>query len=146
MTIVKLNKRLYATRMYGRGIHGKYSKVLLRHGYGIVDGIGKAASNYVLGGIGRSTGSYAGKQLAKIIQDKTGSQLIGSIAKAGLSSLGGLAGEKLGSVAGRFLGNTVFKTPEKKKKKKPNVSLSQLLEQARAKVMPKAGSGINLMY
>lgn len=146
MTIVKLNKRLYVSHLHGRGIYGKYSKVPLRHGYGIIDGLGKTAANYVLGGIGKSSGQFAGKQLAKLIQEKTGSKILGSIAKSGLSALGGLAGEKLGSTAGRFLGNTVFadKEKEKKKKKAPQVSLSQLLEQARSKVM--GGSGISLMY
>lgn len=145
MAIVKLNKRLYVSRMYGRGIYGRYSKVPIQHGYGIVDGIGKSAAKYVLGGLGKSTGQFAGKQLAKLIKEKTGSELIGSIAKAGLSSLGGLAGEKLGTTTGNLLANTVLNT-KKKKKEAPKVTLSQLLEQARNKIMPQTASGINLQY
>ena len=137
MTICKLNKRLYVSSMHGRGIYGKYSKVLLQHGHGIVDGLGRVATKHVLGGIGRSTGSHFGKQLGKLIGQKTGSQLLGSIAKAGLSSIGGFGGEKLGSTVGHLLGNTVFADKEKKKKKEPpKVSLSQLLEQARSKILP----------
>ena len=61
MTIVKLNKRNYVRSLHGRGIHGRYSKVIMQHGYGIVENLGKNASKLVLGGIGKSTGSYFGK-------------------------------------------------------------------------------------
>jgi len=144
MTIVKLNKRAYVSRMHGRGIYGKYHTVLTQQGTGIFDGLGKSATRYVLGGIGKSSGAYAGKQLGKLIQDKTGSELLGSIAKSGLSSLGGLAGEKLGATTGKLLGDTVF---NKKKKKKPEhkITLAQLLDQARSKIMPQSGNGINLI-
>lgn len=150
MAIVKLNRKNYTTRMYGRGIYGKFTKVKLQNGSGIVDGLGKAATKYVLGGIGKSTGAYAGKQLGKLIKEKTGSELLGTIAKAGLSSLGGVAGERLGSTAGKFLGNTVFDDDErKKKKKKPEetTSLSRLLDQARSKITGSGmdGRGINLI-
>ena len=148
MTIVKLNKRAYVSRMMGRGVHGRYSKVLRDHGgYGITDSLGKNASKFVLSGIGKSSGAYAGKQLGKMIQEKTGSQLLGKIAKSGLSALGGLAGAQLGKQSGRLLGNTVFSDKkEEKKKEAPKVSLSQLLEQARNKMMgPQQGNGINLI-
>jgi len=139
MTIVKLHANRYSHAMYGRGINGKYYKVRMRHGYGIMDSIGKDASKYILGGVGKSTGSYYGKQLGKLIGDKTGSKLVGTIAKSALGSLGGLAGDKLGKFAGHHLGNTVFGNDEKKKKEKDKekkqesekVSLSQLLDNAR---------------
>jgi hypothetical protein len=147
MTIVKLNARKYANSMHGKGIYGKYTKVRLQKGYGIMDVLGKSASKLVLGGIGSSTGKYYGKQLGKLIGEKTGSKLVGEIAKAGLSSLGGVAGTRLGSFAGKKLGDTVFGDEEKKKNiKKGNekVSLTQLLDQAREKMQ--IGSGINLQY
>ena len=54
MTIIKLNKKAYQSRMYGRGIGGRYTKVLRQSGsgigYGIVDSMGKEATKYVLGG------------------------------------------------------------------------------------------------
>ena len=149
MTIVKLNKRAYVSHMHGRGIHGRYSKVLRQSGYGIVDELGKSATKYVLGGVGKSTGAYAGKALGNLIKEKTGSELLGKVAKSALSSLGGLAGAQLGKTSGKFLGNTVFSDKEmeekKKKKEAPKVSLSQLLEQARSKISPQQGQGINLI-
>lgn len=147
MTIVKLNRRMYVSPMHGKGIYGKYHKVLLQRGTGIVDTLGKSATKYVLGGLGKSTGAYAGKQLGKLIKQKTGSELLGTIAKSALSSLGGLAGEKLGNTTGKLLGNTVFQEKKKKKKEQPKVSLAQLLEQARSKIMPagQEATGINLI-
>ena len=146
MTIAKLNRRMYVSQMHGRGIYGKYHRIITQRGTGIFDGLGKTATQYVLGGLGKSSGSYAGKQLGKLIQQKTGSELLGSIAKSGLSSLGGLAGEKLGATTGKLLADTVF-DDKKKKKKKPEhrITLSELLDQARAKVMPQSGNGINLI-
>lgn len=147
MTIVKLNQRKYASSMHGKGIYGKYTKVRLQKGYGIVDVIGKNASKLVLGGVGSSAGKYYGKQLGKLIGEKTGSKLIGEIAKSGLSSLGGVAGNRLGNLAGKKLGDTVFGDEEKKKREKKSnekVSLTQLLDQAREKMQ--IGSGINLQY
>lgn len=153
MTIVKLNKRKYVSHMHGRGINGRYAKVLRDHlGYGIASELGKNASKYVLGGLGKSSGAYAGKALGHLIKEKTGSELLGKVAKSALSSLGGLAGAQLGRTTGKLLGNTVFsdKEQEEKKKKKeaPKVSLSQLLEQARNKVgiSNQQGSGINLIH
>lgn len=152
MTIVKLNRRLYVSHMHGRGIHGRYAKVMRDHmGYGIVDSLGKNATKYVLGGVGKSTGAYAGKALGNLIKEKTGSELLGKVAKSALSSLGGLAGAQIGRTTGKLLGNTVFsdKEQEEKKKKKeaPKVSLSQLLEQARSKIAaPQQGQGINLIH
>lgn len=156
MTIVKLNKKMYISKMQGRGIHGRYSKVLRKHGYGIGSILGKEASKYVLGGLGKSSGAYAGKQLGKLIQEKTGSELLGKIAKSGLSSLGGLAGQQVGKQASKLLSSTVFSDDEKDKKKKkkkeeesaPRSSLSELLEQARNKVTSslQQGSGINYVY
>src|SRR5690349_15786958 len=98
--IVDLNKKAYRTRMYGRGIYGRVYKVRTQKGSGLVDSLGKSATKYLLGGVGKSTGSYFGKQLGKVIQEKTGSELLGKIAKTGLSALGGVAGEKLGSTSG----------------------------------------------
>ena len=141
MTIVKLNKNLYCNKIYGRGIYGKRSQVRLQNGYGILDELGKGATKHVLASLGKTTGSFGGKQIAKLIQEKTGSKLLGSVAKSALGSLGGLAGQKLGSVAGNFLGNTVFQGDKDKKKKKPAVSLSELLDQARKKIMP-SGNGL----
>jgi len=147
MTIVKLNARKYANSMHGKGIYGKYTKVRLQKGYGIMDVLGKSASKLVLGGVGSSAGKYYGKQLGKLIGDATGSKLLGSIAKSGLSSLGGVAGSRVGSFAGKKLGETVFGEQENKKnekKKNEKVSLTQLLDQAREKMQ--IGSGINLQY
>jgi hypothetical protein len=151
MAIVKLNRRRYVSAIHGRGLYGRYHRVLLpQGGHGIIDSLGKEASKYILGGIGKSSGAYAGKALGKLIQDKTGSQLLGKVAKAGLSSLGGLAGQNLGHLSGKLLGNTVFSNKEqedkKKKKAAPGVSLSSLLDQARSKVMPGSSSGSGLMY
>lgn len=151
MTIIKINKRAYSRAMNGRGIYGRYSKVRMQDGYGIVDTLGKQATKHVLGGIGRSTASYYGKQLGKIIGTKTGSPLLGKIAQSGLSALGGVAGENLGSTVGKVLGNTVFNDKEKEKKDKKKtekISLNQLLEQARNKITGNGmqGSGINLQY
>lgn len=146
MTLVKLSPRKYVKKMYGRGM-GKYSKVLTRNGYGIVDSIGQAATKHVLGGLGHSTGKYYGKQLGKLIGDKTGSPLFGTIAKSALGSLGGLAGNKLGSTIGNVISNNVFPEEEKKKSdKQKKVTLNQLLEQARGKIMGQAGSGIKIYH
>lgn len=145
MTIAKLNKRMYVSQMHGRGIYGRYHRVVTQRGTGIFDGLGKTATKYVLGGIGKQSGSYAGKQLGKLIQEKTGSELLGSIAKAGLSSLGGLAGEKLGATTGKLLGDTVFNKEKKKKKPESRITLAELLDQARSKIMPQTGNGINLI-
>lgn len=153
MTIVKLNQPLYKTRMYGRGIYGRAYKVKTQKGMGIVDTLGKSASKYILGGIGKSSGAYAGKQLGKLIADKTGSQLLGKIAKSGLSALGGVAGQNLGNVAGKVLGNTVFSDKEKeerekkKKKSEETPALSQLFETARNKISgAQSGQGISIRY
>lgn len=132
MTIVKLNKKKYVQRMYGRGIYGKYSKVRLMNGSGIVSTIGQAATQHVLGGLGKSTGSFYGKQLGKLIGDKTGSKLLGSVAKSALSGIGSFAGNKLGDKLGQLVANKVFSHEEKKKEKK--VSLSELLDQARNRI------------
>lgn len=140
--IVHLNKRRYVSAMHGRGLNGRYSRVTTQNGYGIADSMGKNASKFVLSGIGKSTGAYAGKALGKLIQEKTGSQLLGKIAKAGLSSLGGVAGQNLGKFSGKLLGNTVFSEDKKKKEEKPKVSLSSLLEQARSRISSGTGSGI----
>lgn len=144
MVLVKLNKRLYVTRMNGRGMQ-RYSRVITQRGTGIVDSLGKSATKYVLGGIGKSSGAFAGKQLGKLIQEKTGSELLGKIAKSGLSALGSVAGKNIGKLSGKLLSDTVFQEP-KKVKEKPKVSLNELLEQARSKVMPQIGDGINLIY
>jgi len=144
MPIVKLNANKYSSAMHGRGINGKYFKVRTQNGYGIVDSLGKDASKYVLGGIGKSTGGYYGKMLGKLIGDKTGSKLLGQVAKASLGSLGGLAGNSAGQFVGKHLGNTVFGNNESKKKEKKTeekVSLSQLLDNARKSI---TGSGINI--
>jgi hypothetical protein len=154
MTIVKLNKRAYVSKIHGRGINGKYSRVLRAHkGYGIVDDLGQSATKYVLSGLGKTTGAYAGKQLGRMIKEKTGSDLLGKIAQAGLSALGGVAGANLGKQSGKLLGRTVFaeKEDEKKKKKKDEdttkMSLSQMLEQARNRVgSAMQGNGINLIH
>ncbi|HRP37086.1 MAG TPA: hypothetical protein PLS50_04710 [Candidatus Dojkabacteria bacterium] len=146
MVLLKVNRRKYVSAIHGRGLYGRYKRIPIRQGgYGIMDSLGKSASKYVLGGIGRSTGSFAGKKLGRLIGETTGSKLLGTIAKAGLSSLGGVMGSKLGSVSGKLLGNTVFsdkETQEKDKKKKKQseqketakVSLSSLLDQARSKI------------
>ena len=149
MPVVRLNKRAYTSQMYGKGIHGRYSKVVRQHGFGIAETMGKEASKYVLGGLGKSVGAYSGKQLGKLIQEKTGSELLGKVAKSALSSLGGLAGNQIGKTGAKLLNSTVFAEPEKKKKKEaPKVSLSELLDQARTKVGigPQTGNGINLIH
>jgi hypothetical protein len=148
MVLVKNNKKRYVSAIYGRGINGKYSRYLKKQGgYGIMADLGANATKAVLGGIGKSTGSYYGKQLGKLIEGKTGSKLLGTVAKAGLSSLGGLAGERLGSLGGKQLGKTVFSDKEKEKKKKeeenPKPGLSQLLDMARNKIT--GGSGMQNM-
>src|SRR4051812_17685212 len=129
MTVVKLSPRKYVTQLHGRGIYGRYSKVRMPHGYGIVDTLGKTATKHVLGGVGKATASHYGKQLGKLIGAKTGSPILGSIAKAGFSALGGLAGQKLGSTLGNVISNRVFTGEDKKKKKdEEKVSLNSLLE------------------
>ena len=154
MTVIKLNKKAYQSRMHVHGIGGHYTKVLRQSGsgigYGIVDSMGKEATKYVLGGLGKSSGSYAGKQLGRLIQEKSGSEFLGKVAKSALSSLGGLAGQQVGKLSGKLLGDTVFsdkeKEKEKKKKEAPKVSLSELLDQARTKVGLQSGNGINLIW
>jgi len=154
MTIVKLNHKAYMTKMYGRGIYGRAYKVKTQKGMGIVDTLGKSASKYILGGIGKSSGAYAGKQLGKLIESKTGSQLLGKIAKSGLSALGGVAGQNLGSMAGKVLSNSVFSDKEKEEKEKKKMkkseetpALSQLFETARNKIAgTQSGQGISIRY
>lgn len=150
MVLVNMNKRFYVTRMCGRS--GKYCRVPLQNGTGIFDAIGKAGTKAVLSSIGKNSGAYGGKQLAKLIQDKTGSKLLGRISKAALSSVGAFAGQKLGNMSGKLLGNTVFKEKGKENdnKKKERVSVSELMDAARNKLMgnssEQAGQGINIMY
>jgi len=152
MTIIKLNKRAYTHAMHGKGIHGKYSKVRMQQGYGIFDTLGKTASKHVLGGLGKTTGNYYGKQLGKLIGDKTGSKLLGSVAKSGLSALGSFAGDRLGSTVGKVIGNNVFSDAEKEKKdkkKQEKVSLNDLLDNARKRITGSGmqyGQGISLNY
>lgn len=153
MTIVRLNQPMYKTRMYGRGIYGRAYKLKTQKGYGIFDNLGKSASKMLLGGVGKSSGAYAGKQLGKLIGEKTGSKLLGQIAKSGLSALGGVAGNKVGSIAGNFLGDTVFGNKEKeekerkKKKAEETPALSKLFETARNKLSgTQSGQGISIRY
>ena len=153
MTIVRLNQPMYKTRMYGRGIYGRAYKLKTQKGYGIFDNLGKSASKMLLGGVGKSSGAYAGKQLGKLIESKTGSKLLGTIAKSGLSALGGVAGQNLGNVAGSFLGNTVFGDKEKeardkkKKKAEETPALSKLFETARNRIAgTQSGQGISIRY
>lgn len=138
--------------MHGSGKTGKYIKMNMIHrgqfGTGIVETLGKAGTKAVLGSLGKNVGSYGGKQLAKFIQDKTGSKLLGNVAKAALGSVGAFAGSKLGNVTGRVLANTVFKEPEKKKENKTEkVSLSELMDRARAKLLnpTQSGTGISII-
>jgi hypothetical protein len=147
MVLVKLNPRRYVVPIYGKGIHGRYSRVLMKHGYGIVDTLGSAATKHILGGLGSSTGKFYGKKLGKLIGDKTGSDLVGTIAKTALGSLGSFAGDRLGHTVGNLISNKVFPAEEEKKKKEKDkkVTLNQLLSQARAKITGQAGSGINLI-
>ena len=101
----------------------------------------------MLGALGKSTGSYGGKQLAKVIQDKTGSELLGKVAKAALSSVGSFGGERLGKVTGKLLGNTIFSDDKKKDKKSERMSVSALMDATRQKLLgqtPQTGSGINI--
>jgi len=133
MTIVRLSKRKYTHPIYGRGIYGRYSKVRMQNGYGIID----SAASFALGGLGRKAGKAGGKKLAKFIQDKTGSELLGSISKSALGALGGFAGEKLGKHATKLIGNALSgpeKEKEKKKKESEKISLNQLLDSARNKI------------
>lgn len=146
MTIVKINARNYVSTMHGRGIYGKYSRVRMQNGYGIVDTLGKNATKMILGGLGKSTGQYYGKQLGKLIGEKTGSKLAGKAVGAVASSLASMAGNRLGSTAGKFIGEQVFES--KKKKDEPKISLSQLLENAKKQIgsVGQSGSGIMLNY
>jgi hypothetical protein len=52
-----------------------------------------------------------------------------------LSSLGSLAGAQLGKTSGKLLGSTVFATPKKEEKDKKKVTLNELLNQTRQKIM-----------
>jgi hypothetical protein len=150
MTIVKLNARNYARTMHGRGIYGKYSKIRTQSGYGIVDALGKNATKMILGGLGKTTGAFAGKQLGKFVTEKTGSKLAGKAIGAVASSLAGMAGNRLGSTAGKFIGNTVFDDKKKKPAAEGRVSLAQLLDNARKQIgavtSGQSGSGIMLNY
>ena len=144
MSLVKANRRKYVVRLNGRC--GKYCKIPLKHGSGILESLGKAGTKSVLGAIGKNSGSYAGKQLAKFIQDKTGSELLGKIAKSGLSSIGSFAGQRLGNVSGKLLGDTLF-DDKKDKKKEQRVSVSELMNKARERLLGgnQSASGINIM-
>src|SRR4051812_32319498 len=97
--LVKANRRLYVRRYCTN--NSQYCKVPLQKGHGIFNALGKNATKSVLGSLGKSSGSYAGKRLAKLIEDKTGSQLLGKVSKAALSSLGSLAGAQLGKTSGK---------------------------------------------
>lgn len=154
MVLLKLSARSYVRPIYARGIYGKYSKVKMQHGYGIVNTLGKNATKLLLSGLGKSGGKHLGSIAGKFINDKTGSKFIGNIAKTAVGSLAGLAGEKGGHALGTLLGNTVFnETPEQKKQKAKKtdqkISLSSLLDQARSKITGTngaTGSGILLNY
>lgn len=150
MVLVQANRRKYVHRMSGRC--GKYCKIPIttggsQLGMGIMETLGKAGTKTVLSSLGKHTGSYGGKQLAKLIQQKTGSELMGKVAKSVLSNVGAFAGERLGSTTGKLLGNTIFSGDKKdKEKKNERVSVSSLMDQARAKLMgTQKGEGINLM-
>lgn len=147
MVFPKFNSRAYSSRMYGRGIYGRAYKVKTQYGTGIFDSLGKTASKSIFSGLGKTSGKYGGKQLAKMIEDKTGSKLLGQVSKAALSGIGGLAGAQLGNIVGKTLGDTVFKEDKKKKDEKPKVSLSELLAQARSKISgEQTGNGIAIDY
>ena len=156
MVLVTANRRKYVGRMSGR--NGKYCRIPVKVGKngqlgtGIMETLGKAGTKTVLSTLGKHTGSYGGKQLAKLIQNKTGSELLGKVAKSVLTNVGSFAGERLGSATGKLVSNTIFANNKKEKEKK--VSVSALMDQARAKLMSLApsaettsptGSGINLM-
>lgn len=120
MTIVRLAKRKYTHPIYGRGIYGRYSKVRMQHGYGIID----SAAGYALGSLGRKAGKAGGKRLAKFIQDKTGSEFLGDISKNALGALGGFAGEKLGKHATRLLATHLVGDNDEKKEKEERIRKS----------------------
>lgn len=154
MTICKLAPGKYVKQAHGHGMNGRYYKVLMPHGYGLVDAVGKNATKMLLGSIGKSAGNYYGRSLGKFIGEKTGSDLAGKVAKAAIGSLAGLAGNAVGSQVGRIIGNTVFsdkaqaeKSNKKGKKDAEKVSLNQLLDSVRSKVSGgQSGSGIMLRY
>jgi len=152
MTVVKLNPHKYVRAAHGHGIHGRYYKVMTPQGYGLVDTIGKNATKMLLGSVGKTAGSYYGRNLGKWVGDKTGSPLAGKVAKAAIGSLAGLAGSALGNQAGRLIGNTVFsasaqdeKNNKNKKKSDDKMSLNQLLDSVRSRVTGSAPSGSGLM-
>lgn len=136
--------------IHGSGRSGNYSKIPMKIngqiGHGILSALGKSSSKAILGSLGKNVGSYGGKHIAKMIQDKTGSELLGKVAKSVLSNVGAFAGSKLGNTTGKLLGNTVFADKEKKKEKKENVSVSELMDRARQKLMGQQGNGINLIH
>jgi len=147
MTILRnANKRKMI--MHGAGRSSHYVKVPMKMngqcGKGIIDGLGKAGTKAILGSLGKNVGSYGGKQIAKFIQDKTGSELAGKVAKAALSSIGSFGGQKLGQVTGKVLSNAIFSEPKKKKEEK--VSLTQLMDRARERLTGnQQGQGISLI-
>lgn len=148
--LIKANKRMYVQKYCAK--NGAYCKVPLQRGHGIFQAIGKAGTKSVLGSLGKNVGGYGGKQLAKLIETKTGSPLLGKISKGLLNNIGSYVGQNLGSKTGKLLGNTVFSDDSKKEKKNENekkITLNELLNQTRAKlssIIPQSGNGLNIVY